>query len=188
MDTSTNNIRTLKKILAVIFLMGALAWLSVPLYRIFCQVTGYGGTPQVISEQDLPKVSHQTIRVRFDASTANHLPWEFTPKEREITVRLGETNLAFYEAYNPTDKPITGSATFNVTPYTTGTYFVKIDCFCFQEQTLEPQERVLMPVSFFVDPEIMDDPEANYTTRITLSYTFFPKKDKKADESLTQLQ
>ena len=101
------------------------------------------------------------------------MPWQFAPVEREMELRIGETGLAFYEAYNPTDRPIAGSASYNVTPYEAGGFFSKIDCFCFEEQILQPGERVQMPVSFFVDPELVEDRDAKFTKVITLSYTFY---------------
>ena len=111
--------------------------------------------------------------MRFDGSLNNNMAWEFTPVQREMEIRIGETGLAFYEAYNPTDRPIAGMASYNVTPYQAGGFFEKIDCFCFEEQVLGPGERVQMPVSFFVDPEIVGDREGQYIHTITLSYTFY---------------
>lgn len=159
--------------------MAALAWAAVPLYDLFCRVTGFGGTPLVASV-GADRVLDRTVAVRFDASTAAGMPWSFRPEQTSRTVRIGETALAFYEASNPTGRPITGTATFNVTPPSVGGYFVKIDCFCFQEQTLAPGETVRMPVSFFVDPGIVEDREARAVGTITLSYTFF---EKPAEES-----
>ena len=118
------------------------------------------------------EILDRTIRVRFDASLARDMPWQFRPVEPHMDVRIGETGLAFYEAHNPTDRPIAGTASFNVAPYETGPHFVKIACFCFELQVLEPGETVLMPVTFFVDPEIVDDPETADIPAITLSYTF----------------
>jgi len=115
----------------------------------------------------------QTIKVRFDANTEKDMAWEFKPSQREVEIKIGETGLAFYEAYNPTDRPIAGSASFNVTPYSAGEYFIKIDCFCFEEQILEPGQRVDMPVTYFVDPGIVEGAEASYVKTITLSYTFY---------------
>jgi cytochrome c oxidase assembly protein subunit 11 len=159
------------RLLGVVTFMGALAWASVPLYDWFCRVTGYGGTTQVATEES-ETILDQTIRVRFDASRAHDMPWEFHPVVAHMDVRIGETGLAFYEAYNPTDRRIAGTASFNVAPFDAGSYFVKIACFCFEMQVLEPGERVQMPVSFFVDPAIVDDPETHDTPAITLSYTF----------------
>lgn len=164
--------RTLVQTVGVVLLMGGLAWASVPFYDWFCRVTGFGGVTGV-SEVAPDEVLDETITVRFDGSLNNHMPWEFKPVEREMEVRIGETGLAFYEAYNPTDRPVAGSASYNVTPYQAGGFFNKIQCFCFEEQVLEPGERVQMPVSFYVDPEIVDDREGKHIHTITLSYTFY---------------
>jgi len=164
----------------VIVGMVGLTAAAVPLYRLFCQVTGYGGTTQ---RADAPagEPLEQTITVRFNADVAQGLPWRFTPVERAIEVRIGESRLAYYRARNDGDRPIVGSATFNVTPHKAGSYFSKIDCFCFSEQTLQPGESADLPVSFFVDPEILDDPDTQDVRSITLSYTFFPREDDQAD-------
>lgn len=164
--------RTVVRLLGVVFTMGALAWASVPLYDLFCRVTGFGGTPGV-ADAGSDEILDQTILVRFDASLARDMPWEFRPVEREMEIRIGETGLAFYEAHNPTNRPIAGTASFNVAPYSTGGYFSKIDCFCFEMQVLQPGESVMMPVSFFVDPEIINDSDAKHASHITLSYTFY---------------
>ena len=164
--------RTVMKLVAVGVFMGGLAWASVPLYDWFCRVTGYGGATDV-AESAPDEILEQTIKVRFDASKERDFPWEFRPMQREMEIRIGETGLAFYEAYNPTDKPIAGSATYNVTPFEAGGFFSKIDCFCFQEQVLMPGERVEMPVTFFVEPDIVSDRDAKFTHTITLSYTFY---------------
>lgn len=165
------NTRTLLRLVGVGVLMGALAWASVPLYDLFCRVTGFGGTP-LVAESGTDTVLDQTIEVRFDASLASDMPWQFKPMERTMTIRIGETGLAFYEAHNPTDKPVAGSASFNVAPYAAGGFFTKIDCFCFQEQVLQPGETVQMPVTFYVDPAILEDDEGKFVPTITLSYTF----------------
>ncbi|MEL7213206.1 MAG: cytochrome c oxidase assembly protein [Pseudomonadota bacterium] len=164
--------KTLAQTVGVVVLMGGLAWASVPLYDWFCRVTGYGGTTNV-AESGSDMILDQTITVRFDASLERDMPWEFKPVQREMEVRIGETGLAFYEAYNPTDRPIAGTASYNVSPYAAGAFFSKIQCFCFEEQMLQPGERVSMPVTFFVDPEIVEDREGQYVHNITLSYTFY---------------
>jgi cytochrome c oxidase assembly protein subunit 11 len=165
------NTRTLTKCVGVVVLMGGLAWASVPFYDWFCRVTGFGGVTGV-SDVASDDVLDQTIKVRFDASKERGMPWEFKPVEREMELRIGETGLAFYEAYNPTDRAVAGRANYNVTPYQAGGFFTKIDCFCFQQQVLQPGERVQMPVTFYVDPEIVEDREGQYIHTITLSYTF----------------
>ena len=166
------NQKTALYALGVVFFMGAMAWASVPLYDLFCRVTGYGGYTNV-SEVESEIILDETITIRFDASLARDMPWEFMPVERQVEVKVGETALAFYEAYNPTSRPIAGSASYNVTPYGAGSFFNKIDCFCFQEQILQPGERVQMPVTFFVDPELVNDKDAKFAKTITLSYTFY---------------
>ncbi len=152
--------------------MAGLAWAAVPLYDLFCRVTGYAGTTQVATEGS-DRVLERMVTVRFDASTARGMPWEFRPAKTAVQVHIGETTLAFYEAYNPTDRVIAGTSSYNVSPPSVGGYFTKIDCFCFTEQVLQPGERVSMPVTFYIDPEIVDDPETEGVTTITLSYTFY---------------
>lgn len=164
--------RTLVQTVSVVILMGGLAWASVPFYNWFCRVTGFGGATNV-AEAGSDVILDQTIKVRFDASLERDMPWTFKPEVREMEIRIGETGLAFYEAYNPLDVPVAGRASYNVTPYEAGVFFDKIDCFCFTEQVLMPGETVLMPVSFFVDPAIVDDREGQYVHTITLSYTFY---------------
>lgn len=164
--------KTVLQTVGLVVFMGGLAWASVPFYDWFCRVTGFGGTPG-ISEMASDDILDQTIKVRFDANTERNMPWDFTPEVREMELRIGETGLAFYEAYNPTDKPVAGSASYNVAPYEAGGFFAKIDCFCFEEQVLQPGERVMMPVTFYVDPEIVTDRDAKYVHTITLSYTFY---------------
>jgi cytochrome c oxidase assembly protein subunit 11 len=152
--------------------MLSLSFAAVPFYDWFCRVTGYAGTVSV-ADNGADAVLEQTVIVRFDASLDAGMPWEFKPQQRQMVVRIGETNLAFYEAYNPTDHVVAGTASYNVMPDQSGGYFTKIDCFCFTEQVLQPGERAIMPVSFYVDPSIMDDPEAKLIREITLSYTFY---------------
>ncbi len=164
--------KTVMQTVSLVVLMGGLAWASVPFYDWFCRVTGFGGVPgQVDVASD--EILDQTIKVRFDGSINAGLAWEFKPVVREMEIRIGETGLAFYEAYNPTKNPIAGQASYNVTPYTAGAFFEKIDCFCFEQQVLAPGERVQMPVSFYVDPEIVKDRDGKFVHTITLSYTFY---------------
>jgi cytochrome c oxidase assembly protein subunit 11 len=152
--------------------MGALTYAAVPLYRMFCQATGYGGTTQrAVKAPD--KVLDTVITVRFDGNVAPGMPWEFEPEQRTVDVKIGETTLAFYRAANTSGAPVTGSASFNVSPDGAGRYFSKIECFCFKEQTLAAGQSVDMPVSFFIDPSIKDDPDASAIREITLSYTFY---------------
>ncbi|MGJ8544598.1 MAG: cytochrome c oxidase assembly protein [Sulfitobacter sp.] len=164
--------KTVAQTVSVVVFMGGLAWASVPFYDWFCRVTGFGGVPGQV-EAGSDTILDQTIKVRFDGSLNENMAWEFKPLVREMEVRIGETGLAFYEAYNPTDRPIAGQASYNVYPYTAGGFFEKIECFCFTEQVLAPGERVQMPVSFFVDPEIVNDTDGKFVHTITLSYTFY---------------
>lgn len=163
--------RTVVKLVGVAVLMGGLAWASVPFYDWFCRVTGFGGTTAQ-ADTGSGEVLDRTIKVRFDGTVERGMDWAFKPVERVMELKIGETGLAFYEAHNPTDRPIAGSASFNVFPYEAGGHFTKIDCFCFEQQVLEPGETVLMPVSFYVDPEITRDRDAQHINHITLSYTF----------------
>ena len=164
--------KTVLQLVGVVVFMGAMAWASVPFYNWFCKVTGFGGTTNV-AEGPAGAILDRTVKVRFDASVNRGFPWEFKPMQTEMTLRIGEEGMAFYEAYNPTDRPIAGQAAYNVYPYEAGAYFDKIECFCFTEQVLMPGERVEMPVNFFVDPEMVNDRDAKYVKHITLSYTFF---------------
>lgn len=164
--------RTVLQLVSVVLVMGGLAWASVPFYDWFCRVTGFGGATNV-AEAAPDTILDQTIKVRFDASLERGMPWTFKPEVREVEMRIGEMGLAFYEAHNPTSRPVAGQAAYNVTPYQAGAFFDKIECFCFTEQVLQPGETVMMPVSFYVDPEIVGDREGKYIHTITLSYTFY---------------
>lgn len=156
----------------VAFMVG-LSFAAVPLYRMFCQVTGYGGIPQRAEKAPGP-VLDRTIRVRFDANVGKGFPWSFKPDQQTMDVRIGETELAFFKAANPTGAPITGTAVFNVVPELASRYFTKIECFCFKQQTLAAGQEVDMPVTFFVDPKIVEDEDTKGISEITLSYTFYP--------------
>ncbi|MDX2308932.1 MAG: cytochrome c oxidase assembly protein [Hyphomicrobium sp.] len=151
------------------------AYAAVPIYQMFCQVTGFGGTTQ---RADAPSdvVLDRKVTVRFDANVAPGLSWTFEPVERTVEANIGENVLAFYRATNNSSEPVTGSATFNVAPDAAGAHFAKIECFCFTEQTLQPGQSVEMPVSFFVDPGLLKDPDAMRLRQITLSYTFHKTK------------
>ncbi len=151
--------------------MASLSFAAVPFYDWFCRVTGYAGTTAVASAAPA-QVLDRTVTIRFDASREAGFPWDFVPMQRHMEVRIGEVGLAFYEAYNPTDRTVAGTASYNVTPDSAGGYFTKIDCFCFTQQVLGPGERVTMPVTFYVDPAIVDDPGGRLAREITLSYTF----------------
>ena len=151
------------------------AYAAVPLYQLFCQVTGYGGTTQRVDSYS-DRILDRDITVRFDANTSG-IPWEFSPKQRSVTLKIGETTQISYLAHNRTDRTVTGSATFNVSPSLAGAYFNKVECFCFTETTLKPGESLDMPVVFYVDPDIVEQPELKDIKTITLSYTFFPVDD-----------
>jgi cytochrome c oxidase assembly protein subunit 11 len=160
----------------VVASMVGLAYASVPLYRLFCQVTGFGGTTQ--RAQAAPEdIVERRMTILFDANTSGSLPWTFEPVQRSLIVRVGEENFAYYRATNRSSHHVTGTAVFNVTPDTAGAYFNKIQCFCFTEQTLKAGESVEMPISFFVDPAIVEDHGLDKVTAITLSYTFYPAGD-----------
>lgn len=169
--TERDNNKTLIKLVGVVCVMVSLSFASVPLYDWFCRVTGYGGTTSV-ADGGSDLVLDREVTIRFASATERGMPWQFKPVATTMKVKIGETSLAFYEASNPTDRTVAGSASFNVTPFTAGGYFSKIDCFCFEEQVLVPGETVQMPVTFFVDPEIVEDDEAKLIHTITLSYTF----------------
>ena len=152
--------------------MLGLAFASVPLYRLFCQATGYGGVPQR-ADRAPNEILDRTIRIRFDANVDRSLPWTFVPDQRVMDVKIGDTALAFFKATNNTDAAVTGRAVFNVAPELAGRYFTKIECFCFKQQTLAAHASVEMPVTFFVDPKIVDDEDTKTIGEITLSYTFY---------------
>lgn len=158
----------------VAFAMVGLAFAAVPLYRIFCQVTGFGGTTMKNVGAEAPgAVVGKLVNVRFDANVTPGLPWEFKPEKHVQRVAVGARNMAFYTAKNLSDKPVKGTASFNVTPTQAGQYFTKIQCFCFTEQVLKPGEEMRMPVVFFVDPKILENPVDAKIDEITLSYTFY---------------
>jgi len=172
-DAQRRQVRTaMFAVLGICFMTG-LAWASVPLYRMFCQVTGLNGTTQ--RGQAAPgAVADAQVRVDFDANTSPKLPWTFRPEAPSDTVTVGARDMAFFTATNRSNKPVTGTATFNVTPAQAGKYFTKIQCFCFTQQTLKPGETARMPVIFYVDPAMLKDPDAADVRTITLSYTFYP--------------
>ena len=170
----SGNGRLLVMLASVVGLMVGMAYASVPLYKLFCQVTGYGGTPQVSNDAATHIVTGHPITVRFDANVNRALAWKFVPADAPVTLNPGEEIVINYRATNIGDAASIGTSTFNVTPAKAGAYFMKIDCFCFQEQTLQPGESVDMPVRFFIDPEIVANKNVVDVKDITLSYTFFP--------------
>ena len=180
-DSQQRNIRrTTLWAVALVVGMTALSFAAVPLYDLFCRVTGFGGTTQKgeLSNETLP----QTYTVQFNADLNPNLPWEFEPLQRKVSAHVGENMLIFYRAKNISDKPVSGTATFNVTPFQAGQHFVKVECFCFQEQKLQPGEEIEMPVSFHIDKGVLKDKNMEGVTTLTLSYTFFPYEEEKARE------
>jgi cytochrome c oxidase assembly protein subunit 11 len=180
-ETAQRNARVGLMAFAFALAMLGLGYASVPLYRLFCQVTGFGGTTMTATESDAARAASlatgETISIRFDASAAMGMPWTFRPSQATDTVTIGERDLATYIARNDSDQPITGMATFNVEPEQAGKYFNKVQCFCFTEQTLQPGQEVAMPVLYYVDPAMLDDPNMKGVEQITLSYTFHRAKD-----------
>lgn len=172
----SKNLSLALNLAAVAVGMLLLAYASAPLYRLFCQVTGYGGTPRLADSAGTRPIG-RTLTIEFNADTDPGLPWEFAPEQKAMTVQAGQQSLAFYKARNLTANPVTGRAVYNVLPLKAGAYFVKIDCFCFVEQTLQPKESAHMPVSFYIDPAIADDPDMKDVKTIILSYTFFAVKE-----------
>ncbi len=179
-DSKRANLRVVVACVGVVIGMAGMSYAAVPLYKIFCQVTGYGGTTQRAEAADGVEVLSRQITVRFDGNIANSLNWEFKPVERQVTINLGEQTQISYTAKNLSNKPVTATATFNVTPQYAGVYFNKIECFCFTQTTLQPGEELDMPVVFYVDPELDDENILKNLKTITLSYTMFPEE---ADES-----
>lgn len=158
--------------------MLGLGFYAKELYDTFCRITGFGGTPQIaMNEDNLSVVLDRTVTVKFDSNVSPDLPWQFKPAQRAMDVQLGQTGLAYYTAKNTSDRPISGVATFNVSPMKAAPYFVKTECFCFTDQTLQPGEEITMPVLFFVDPEMDGSERHTDVTEVVLSYTFFPSED-----------
>lgn len=166
--------------------MVGLVVVAEPLYKLFCQVTGYNGTPRLAEGQASPGSIAETMTVRFDSNVNRDLAWKFKPAVNQVSVQLGEEKLAFYEAKNVSAVPLVGTATFNVMPESAARYFNKIQCFCFTEQVLKPGETIQMPVTFFVDPEILKDQYARDIKTVTLSYTFFLNQDQSKAQTMQQ--
>lgn len=169
----TRNRASAVALFAVVAGMVGLSFASVPLYRMFCQLTGYAGTPRTENVAASTGIAEQKVTVQFDANVNSDLPWRFKPADRAVEVRLGEETLTHYTAVNLSDQPVTGTATFNVAPDGAAKYFSKIECFCFTEQTLAPGQEVSMPVLFYVDAAMADDIDARDIRKVTLSYTFY---------------
>jgi cytochrome c oxidase assembly protein subunit 11 len=175
------------RILAIVFLsvivMVGLSFAAVPAYKMFCQVTGFNGTTQRgVKAPDT--VLEREITVQFNGDVSNNLPWRFTPDDRKITVHIGQEALTSFTAESHLDRPTVGSALYNVTPLKAGKYFHKIQCFCFGEQMLQPGQKVSMPITFYIDPEIAEDKSMDDVHTITLSYTFFPAESEELDAAL----
>ncbi|PCJ97851.1 MAG: cytochrome c oxidase assembly protein [Zetaproteobacteria bacterium] len=184
-DLEQKNTRTLLVVLVVVCVMVGLSFAAVPLYNVFCRVTGWGGTTQIAEVIPSPnEIIDRSITVRFDSNTARDLPWNFRPERISIQVKLGERGFANFIAVNRAQVPIAGTATFNVTPLKAGKYFHKVQCFCFDEQVLQPNQKVNMPVLFYVDPKLHDDRNMDDVTTITLSYSFFKTESAALEQAL----
>lgn len=182
-DIKRKNQQTLRLVLAVVAGMVLLSFASVPLYDLFCRVTGYGGRTMQ-ADSNLSQVFDREITVRFNADTGRGMPWDFRPDQREVTVKVGADALVSFTAQNPTSRSVAGTSLYNVTPLKVGKYFHKTECFCFAEQVLNPGQETHFPVSFFIDPKMMDDPAMDDIKTITLSYTFFRKDSAELDKAL----
>ncbi|UZW54808.1 cytochrome c oxidase assembly protein [Sphingobium sp. JS3065] len=180
-DRDRRNRRTMIGMAGVGLAMLGLGFASVPLYRLFCEQTGFGGTTQRASaDVQVSEAAGHRMSIRFDSNVTPGMPWQFYPERHTQTVTIGARNMAIFVAKNMSDKPVTGTASFNVTPTQAGVYFTKIQCFCFTQQTLQPGQQMRMPVIYFVDPKILTDADNKDTQEITLSYTFYPvEQDKK---------
>jgi cytochrome c oxidase assembly protein subunit 11 len=177
------NTRTGLIVLGVVIGMVGLSFASVPLYRMFCQITGFEGTP-MISEQYPDTVLDRVVMIKFNADTDRNMPWIFKPEQRQIPVKLGQKGLTAFHATNKASTPITGTAVYNVTPLKAGKYFHKVQCFCFGEQTLQPREDVSMPVLFYIDPAMNEDRTMDDVKTITLSYTFYRAESEELDRAM----
>ena len=186
-DLARKNKRTASIVMLVVCAMVGLAFASAPLYNLFCRVTGWSGTTQIA--EALPaedEIIDREMIIRFDANTARDLPWDFRPEIKTTTVRLGERGLANFIAMNRAEVPVGGTALFNVTPLKAGKYFHKVQCFCFDEQVLNPNEEVDMPVLFYVDPKLHEDRNMEDVKVITLSYSFFKAESESLDQALEE--
>ena len=177
-----NNLKITFSLIFLVSFMFFLTFAAVPLYKLFCQVTGYGGTPKIVNVKDQINVSEKKIKIEFNSDVNKKLNWSFKPEQRSIESKIGDSILAFYKAKNNGNKSITGIATYNILPFEAAQYFNKVDCFCFENQTLEPGEEVVLPINFYIDPKILDDPSVKHLNSIVLSYTFF-----QSDENLEKI-
>jgi cytochrome c oxidase assembly protein subunit 11 len=182
-DLIRKNARTGLAVVVAVLVMAGLSFAAVPMYDLFCRMTGFDGTTQ--KAEALPDtILDRTITVQFNAETGRNMMWDFKPEMREIKVKLGEKGITAFHARNSAAKPTAGTAIYNVTPLKAGKYFQKIQCFCFDEQVLQPGQDVSMPVLFFVDPKMNDDPNMDDVTTINLSYTFYPAESKDLEDAL----
>ena len=177
-----NNLKITFSLIFLVSFMFFLTFDAVRLYKLFCQVTGYGGTPKIVNVKDPINVSEKKIKIEFNSDVNKKLNWSFKPEQRSIESKIGDSILAFYKAKNNGNKSITGIATYNILPFEAAKYFNKVDCFCFENQTLEPGEEVVLPINFYIDPKILDDPSVKHLNSIVLSYTFF-----QSDENLEKI-
>ena len=177
-----NNLKITFSLIFLVSFMFFLTFAAVPLYKLFCQVTGYGGTPKIVNFKDQIDISEKKIKIEFNSDVNKKLNWSFKPEQRSMESKIGDSILAFYKAKNNGNKSITGVATYNILPFEAAQYFNKVDCFCFENQTLEPGEEVLLPINFYIDPKILDDPSVKHLNSIILSYTFF-----QTDENLEKI-
>ena len=168
-----NNLKITFSLIFLVSFMFFLTFAAVPLYKLFCQVTGYGGTPKIVDIKDQIDISQKKIKIEFNSDVNKKLNWSFKPEQRSMESKIGDSILAFYKAKNNGNKSITGVATYNVLPFEAAQYFNKVDCYCFENQTLEPGEEVLLPINFYIDPKILNDPSVKHLNSIVLSYTFF---------------
>ena len=171
-------------VVAAVLFMIALSFASVPLYRLFCQVTGFGGTPGINPGARAERVLDRPITIRFNSDTARDMPWEFAPEEKSVTLNIGQKGFISFQAKNTSKQVIEGTAIYNVLPLAAGEYFQKTQCFCFGRQVLNPGEETQMPVAFFIDPDIVNDPTLKDIQEITLSYTFFKADSAAYDEAV----
>ena len=171
------NLKITFSLIFLVSFMFFLTFAAVPLYKLFCQVTGYGGTPKIVNLKDQIDISEKKIKIEFNSDVNKKLNWSFKPEQRSMESKIGDSILAFYKAKNNGNKSITGIATYNILPFEAAQYFNKVDCFCFENQTLEPGEEVLLPINFFIDPKILDDPSVKHLSSIVLSYTFFQSEE-----------
>lgn len=183
-DTSKNT-KFLFAILGFVAFMVGVSFAAVPLYDAFCRATGFGGTPQQ-ADQNLSQMSERRIKIHFNTDTQKNIPWQFGPEVRQVTVNVGQNGFINFKAKNTTTRTITGTAIYNVTPLKVGKYFVKTQCFCFEEQTLNPGQSVNMPVVFYVDPAIEDDPTMDDISVITLSYSFFRSDSEELEKAVLE--